>query len=169
MRRPAELRPWFSVEQRQAWVTEAPDQAAYQRRLAIWLTQLGPYHAEDVGTMLAVSKQAVWKWVGEYNAQGPTGLEGQRRGGLRWGLLSLEQERALLARYEARAQTGDVITAKQLHAEIWKAVGQDVSLAYVYKLLHRQDWRKLGPRPRHVKRDAAARAAFKQTLPKRSG
>jgi len=169
MRRPAELRPWFSVEQLQAWVCEAADKASYQRRLAIWLTQLGPYHAEDVATMLAVSKQAVWKWVGEYNAQGPTGLERHRRGGWRWGLLSLEQERALLARYEARAQAGDVITAKQLHAEICAAVGQDVSLAYVYKLLHRRDWRKLGPRPRHVKQDAAARAAFKQTFRKRSG
>ena len=83
MRRPAELQPWFSLEQLQAWVCEAPDNASYQRRLAIWLTQLEPYHVEDVATMLAVSKQAVWKWVGEYNAQGPVGLERQRRGGWR--------------------------------------------------------------------------------------
>ena len=168
MRPPARLQPWFSADQLAAWMREAPDKASYQRRLAIWLTQLGPFPAAQVAEMLGVSKQAVWKWVSEYNHLGPAGLDREGRGGRRWALLSEEQERALLEAFASRAQRGDIVTAKQLLPEVCKAVGREVSLAYVYKLLHRQQWRKLAPRPRHVKQDPAAQAAFKQTSPRRS-
>ena len=76
--------------------------------------------------------------------------------------MSLDQERAFLAQYLARAESGDLLTAKQIHPEICKAVGTEVSMDYVYKLLHRHDWRKLAPRPHHAKQDPAAAAAFKK-------
>jgi transposase len=169
MRPPAKLEPWFSSDQLVAWMQEAPDKASYQRRLAVWLTYLGPFPAGEVAAMLGVSKQAVWKWISEYNQRGPDGLDREGRGGRRWGLLSEEQEKAVLERFAARARSGDIVSAKQLLPEICKTVGREVSLAYVYKLLHRQQWRKLAPRPRHVNQDPAAQAAFKQTSRKRSG
>ena len=169
MRPPAKLEPWFTADQLVAWVQEAPDKASYQRRLAVWLTHLGPFPAAQVAAMLGVSTQAVWKWVTDYNRQGPDGLDREGRGGRRWGLLAVDEEQALLGRFAARARTGDIVSAKQLLPEICTAVGREVSLAYVYKLLHRQQWRKLTPRPRHVKQDPAAQAAFKQTSRKRSG
>jgi transposase len=88
--------------------------------------------------MLGFSEQAVWKWVSACNRQGPEGLDRERRGGRRWGLLSVDEERALLARWTARARSGDIVSAKQFLPEICDAVGREVSLAYVYKLLHRQ-------------------------------
>lgn len=169
MRPPAKLEAWLSAEQLAAWMQEAPDKASYQRRLAIWLTHLGPHPAGVVALMLGVSKQAVWKWVSEYNRQGPGGLDREGRGGRRWGLLTEAQERAVLERFAAQARAGDIVSAKQLLPEICATVGHEVSLAYVYKLLHRQQWRKLAPRPRHAKADPAARAAFKQTSRTRSG
>ena len=87
MRRPVKLEPWFSAEQLVAWMQEAPDKPSYQRRLAIWLTHLGPFPASEVAKMLGVSKQAVWKWVSEYNQRGADGLDREGRGGRRWGLL----------------------------------------------------------------------------------
>lgn len=169
MRPPAKLEPWFSADQLVAWMQEAADKASYQRRLAVWLTHLGPFPAAEVAAMLGVSKQAVWKWISEYNQRGPDGLDREGRGGRRWGLLSEEQEKAVLERFAARARSGDIVSAKQLLPEICKAAGREVSLAYVYKLLHRQQWRKLAPRPRHVNQDPAAQAAFKQTSRRRSG
>jgi transposase len=168
MRPPAKLEPWLSADELVAWLEDAPDKSSYQRRLSIWLTHLGPFQAAQVAEMLAVSKQAVWKWVSEYNRRGPTGLEREGRGGRRWALLTDEQERAVLERFSARARSGDIVSAKQLLPEICEVVGHEVSLAYVYKLLHRQRWRKLAPRPRHVSQDPAAQAAFKQTSRRRS-
>jgi len=151
-----------------AWVKEAPDKAAYQRRLAVWLTHTGPFPAHRVAELLAVSTQAVWKWLGEYNTVGPGGLDRKGRGGRRWGLMTLEEERAFLARHLAQAEGGDLLTAKQLRPALSKAVGQEVSLDYVYGLLHRHQWRKLTPRPHHAQQDAVAAAEFKKNSRSRS-
>ena len=168
MRKPSSLSPWFTVEQLVAWVKEAPDKTAYQRRLAIWLTHAGPFAAHRVADLLAVSTQAVWKWVSEYNTLGPTGLDRKGRGGRRWGLMSLDEERAFLAEHLSEAESGNLLTAKQLASALAKKLGQEVSIDYIYGLLHRHEWRKLTPRPHHAKQDPALAEAFKKNFHKRS-
>src|SRR5512147_2465021 len=88
---------WLSEVELLAWVQEPPGRSEYQRRLAIWLAYLEPWPAHRIARSLGVSEPAVWKWVGQYNRQGPAGLQRQGRGGRRWAFLSWEQEVALLA------------------------------------------------------------------------
>ena len=165
MRRAAQIKPWLSEEEVLAWLRDSPDRGTYQRRLAIWLTWTKSLHAEDVAQMLGVSKQAIWLWIGQYNKEGPEGLGRQGRGGRRWSLLGLKEEQQFLERWAKRAQQGEVISARQLLPEVRKAVGQEVSLAYLYKLLKRHGWRKTGPRPRHVKASREAQETFKKNFP----
>jgi transposase len=162
MRRPASIQPWLSPEDLQTWVREAPNREQYQKRLAIWLTHIGPFPAHQVATLLGVSQQAVWLWVGQYNGQGPAGLQRRGRGGRRWAYLSLAEEQAFLASLEERAGQGRVLTAKQIHDELCRQVGKKVSLGYLYRLFHRHGWRKLGPRPRHVKASPEKQDEFKK-------
>jgi len=168
MRKPSSLSPWFTVKQLVAWVKEAPDKTTYQRRLAIWLTHAGPFAAHRVADLLAVSTQAVWKWVAEYNSLGPTGLDRKGRGGRRWGLMTLDEERAFLAEHLSEAESGDLLTAKQLASALAKKLGQEVSIDYIYGLLHRHQWHKLTPRPHHAKQDPALAEAFKKNSLKHS-
>ena len=168
MRMPSSLTPWFTTDQLMAWVKDAPDKAAYQRRLAIWLTHSAKLSANRIADLLLVSVQSIWKWLGEYNSIGPSGLDRKGRGGRRWALMSLEEEREFLAQHLAQAASGDLLTAKHLHPALCRRLGQDVSLDYVYKLLHRHEWRKLAPRPHHTKQDPVAAAAFKKNSRKRS-
>lgn len=168
MRCPAQIKPWVSPEEMMIWVREAPSRDAYQRRLAVWLTYIGPFHAREVADMLCVSKQAVWLWIGQYNRHGPEGLRRQGRGGRRWSYLTWDQEEKLLRSLEDRAQAGEIITAKQMLPEIEALVGAEVSKGYVYKLLKRHNWRKLGPRPRHVKANTQAQEEFKKNFPNSS-
>lgn len=161
MRGPAQLNLLLSQEELAIWVREASTREAYQKRLAIWLTSL-KRSAPEIADLLQVSKQAVWLWVGQYNRHGPEGLSRKGRGGRRWSYLSWEAEEALLQSWEKRALHGEILTAPQLLPEVEKAVGKTVSLDYVYNLLHRHRWRKLGPRPRHVKADQVAQAEFKK-------
>jgi len=130
--------------------------------MALWLTHFGRWHAREIAEMVGVSVQAVWKWVGQYNRQGPMGLLRRGRGGRRWSFLTTRQETDLLRSLEARAVRGDILTAKQVLPLACDAAGRDVSLAYVYSLLRRRGWRKVGPRPHHVKGDAEARERFKK-------
>ena len=168
MRPPAQLKPWLNTDGLLSWVREADTRDSYKRRLAVWLTHIGPFPAHQVATLLGVSTPAVWLWVKQYNRDGPQALQRQGRGGRHWSFLTLDQEAALLKRFEARALKGEILTAKHLHTALCGATGRKVSLAYAYKLLRRQHWRKLGPRPRHIKSNPAAQAEFKKNSRQRS-
>lgn len=162
MSRKVWIEPWLSEAELLEWMRDATSRQEYQRRLAVWLTYLERIPAHQVATMLGVSKQAVWLWISQYNKQGPEGLKRKGRGGRRWAFLSLERERELLVSFQKEAAEGKVLTAKQLHAHICEAVGKRVSIDYVYSLMHRHGWRKMGPRPQHVRGDPAVRDEFKK-------
>ena len=164
MRRPAQLVPWFDEDQLLAWMREATGAAEVRKRMVVWLTHFERFHAQEIARFVGVSVQAVWLWVGQYNRGGPEGLTRQGRGGRRWGYLTWEEEERVLASYAKEALRGKVITGRHLYAGVKEAVGRPVSLAYVYRLLHRHEWRKVGPRPRHVKAAPAAHEAFKRGL-----
>jgi len=168
MRPPADLTPWFSPEELAVWVRESPDKEAYKKRLAIWLTHL-QHSAPEISDLLQVSTPAVWLWVKQYNRQGPSGLARRGRGGRHWSFLSWEEEEALLRSWEERALRGEVLTVVQMLPEVERAVGQSVSLGYVYRLLYRHQWRKLGPRPRHVKANRELQEEFKKNSRNSSG
>ena len=164
MSKSAQIKAWLSETDLGQWTREAKNAEELRHRLSVWLTFLG-HAAHQVAYWLQVSKQAVWLWVGQYNRRGPAGLERQGRGGRRWGFLSLAKEAELLRGWEDQAQKGQVLTAKQLWPLLSEAAGRAVSLAYVYRLMHRHRWRKLGPRPRHLKASVRKQEAFKKTSP----
>jgi len=165
MRKPALINPWMNEEELQSWIREATNQKDYQKRLVIWLTATGHFHAHQIAHMLGVSKQAVWLWIMQYNKQGPEGLRRQGRGGRRWSFLTSDEENHLLTSIVEESVKGKITGAKQLLAKIQQLTGKTVSLAYVYKLLKRNNWRKLTPRPRHIKADVVKQEDFKKNFP----
>jgi transposase len=82
--------------------------------------------------------------------------------------MTLDEERAFLAEHLAQAESGDLLTAKQLASALEKKLGQEISIDYIYGLLHRHQWRKLTPHPHHAKQDPAIMEVFKKNFRKRS-
>jgi transposase len=149
MRKPAVIQPWLSARKLEAWVRGARSRQDYQKRLAIWMTVKGPFPAHHVASLLVVSKQAVWLWVGQYNRLGPDGLQRQGRGGRRRAYLSLDQEKALLESLRRDAMRGKVPGAREVQEMISTVTGRTVSRSYVYRLFKRIGWQKLRARSRY--------------------
>jgi transposase len=147
MRPPATIKDWLSLDKMFQWVQTAPDEASYKCRMSIWLTHTGRMHASKVAVILGVSKQAVWLWIQQYNEHGPPGLERHGRGGRRWGLLSPQQEKALLAPLVRRLQLGHPVKAAAVQQIVETELGQKVSKSYIYKLLKRHGWSKFPGHP----------------------
>lgn len=160
MRGPAPLVDWLDPAALARWVHDAPSKEVYRRRLAILWTADGRY-APDIARLLLTSPRTVRHWIRQFNTEGPTALDGETHGGRRGGNLSKAEERALLAGLRPRARAGHLVTAAEIRTAVETRVGHPVSERYIYDLLHRYDWRKVVPRPRHVKADPAAQDAFK--------
>ena len=140
MRPPAQIKDWLSLEAMFQWIQEAPGEAAYKCRMAVWLTHTGKLHAGEVAHILGVFKQAVWLWVRQYNEQGPAGLERGGRGGRRWGLMTPEQEAEFLRPIIRRARAGHAPRPETIKQMIEDVLQRKVSRSYVYKLLRRHGW-----------------------------
>ena len=142
MRPPAKIEPYMTKYQMQAWLRDAPDKSAFQRRQAIWLTSVEKLHAYRVAGMLGVSTQVVWLWIGQYNKLGPRGLERQGRGGRHWSFLNYGQERQVIQELlEMVDFEGDNRAfGKKTQIILEKKLGKKVSRSYAYRLLKRNNW-----------------------------
>src|SRR5205823_5528293 len=85
-----QVKNWLSARDMAAWVRAAPDKETYQHRLAISLLVCEQCHVTVVARMLHVGVRSIWRWIQQYNAEGPQAVEGCLRGGRRDGYLSPE-------------------------------------------------------------------------------
>jgi len=97
-----------------------------------------------------------------YLSEGIEGLICQDRGGRRRSNLSLEQEHALVERFSEKARSGGILVVSEIHKAYEREVGHAVPKSTIYRMLARQGWRKVAPRPHHPKNDPSAIADFKK-------
>jgi transposase len=135
----------------------------YQRWQSIFLTSKG-LQADIIAEYVGTTKGTVHQWVYQYNHDGPDGFTLQGRGGRRFGLLSLEEESALLDSIRPRAEKGRILNAFAIKEQIEERLSKKVSKDYLYDLLHRHKWRKVMPRPQHPKADKEKQEEFKKNF-----
>ena len=97
-----------------------------------------------------------------YDHGGIKALKPRPSGGRKRENMTLEEEKALLARFAKAAGAGEMLNIHDLKAAYEKAIGHETSKSTIYNLLARHGWRKLMPRPFHPSRDIAAQNAFKK-------
>jgi transposase len=89
-------------------------------------------------------------------------------GGRKRQNMSVSEEREFLAPFLESASAGGVLVVGQIKAALDQRLGRTVSLASVYNLLHRHNWRKLAPDKRHPQSDPVAQQEWKKNSPKLS-
>jgi transposase len=136
----------------------------------IYNALVAPRKADEIALHTGVSATTVHRIIARYNRFGPTVIEQSAKGGRHHEYLTIEQERAFLQPFFARAERGEIATAEQIHQAYEAEVQHAVHLETIYRLLHRHGWRKLAPRARHPKANQEEQEAFqKKTSNKRSG
>jgi transposase len=164
MRRPQPLPPRAVLELSRL-LQSAPSQADYQRVLCLWLRVALDLPAAQVATALGWHVGSVYNLQSHYLHNGSAALIGVGRGGRRQALLSEEQEAQLLSKFASLASQGGVVEASALRRAYEEKVAAKVAKSTVYRLLARQGWRKLVPRPYHPDASRKQQEAFKKTAP----
>jgi transposase len=145
------------------------DGRAARRMLAIALVLEGVART-TAATTCGMDRQTLRDWVHRYNAEGLAGLA-NRASPSRRSRLSPEQKAELAAWVEAGPdpERDGVVRwrRKDLQRRIKAAFGEEMHERTVGKQLAALGYRRLVPRPKHPKADAAAQQAFKKTSPRR--
>ena len=115
-----------------------------------------PLIATAMGVSLSTVNRAHMAYdQGELSALKPKPIGGRKRENM-----TLEDEKALLARFAKAAGAGEMLNIHDLKAAYEKAIGHETSKSTIYNLLARHGWRKLMPRPFHPRRDIAGSERF---------
>lgn len=140
----------------------------YRRLQCVSLRQFG-MQSQDVAKIVGLHPGSVKNIWMIFQHEGADGLLGERRGQARGKAhLSLKEEEALLAPFEAGAARGDLTVAQQIHHAHCKAVGKDLDESVTYRMLKRHGWRKVVPRPHHPKQNKTDQEAFQVFFPQDS-
>ena len=134
-----------------------------RQRIQMVLLREGGMTQPLIAAAMGVSLSTVNRAHMAYDHGGIKALKPRPSGGRKRENMTLEEEKALLARFAKAAGAGEMLNIHDLKAAYEKAIGHETSKSTIYNLLARHGWRKLMPRPFHPKRDIAAQNAFKKT------
>ena len=111
-----------------------------RRRVINTVAELTGFHRSHVSNLIR-----------KYFEEGITSVAEKHYGGNHRNL-RYEEEAALLEEYRQRAESGQMLSIKEIEAAYEKQVGHRISNSQIYRVLHRHGWRKIMPRSRHPKK-----------------
>jgi len=135
-----------------------------QRWIIIYQALVDPREAKDIAKHTGVSVSTVHKLISTYNRQGVAAVETKGKGGRYNAYLTIEEERELLRPFFERAERGELTPVAEMKQAFEKRVGHEVDETTIHRLLKRQKWRKLVPRPFHPQADKEEQELFEQNF-----
>ncbi len=154
----------LSVEEVKARMLHDSSPLYRQRWIIIYQALVDPREAKDIAKHAGVSVSTVHKLISTYNRQGVAAVETKGKGGRYHAYLSIEEERELLRPFFERAERGELTTVSQIKHVFEKRVGHEVDETTIHRLLKRQKWRKLVPRPFHPQADKEEQERFEENF-----
>jgi len=134
----------------------------FQRFLCVWLRVEQGLSNKEIARVLGWNVNTIRITQRDFIARGPTAFVGEKRGGRRRQLMSIEEEKLFLASFEELAGSASILVVNEIKAALEKQLGHTVHKTTVYRLLRRHEWRKIAPRSKHPKRNEEAVEAFKK-------
>lgn len=134
----------------------------FQRFLCVWLRAKNAMNAVEISTLVGWHPTTVRITQQDFIKHGAEALIEKARGGRRRALMTPEEEQHFLDEFSERAGVGAILVVGEVHRALEARLGHQVGTATTYRILKRNGWRKVVPRPFHPKRDPEAAEAFKK-------
>ncbi len=141
-------------------LNDVPYNSPFMAAVSVLLAGKLKLPSQQIGTVLGVSEATVVRMNQRFRQKSQS--EQSTWGGRRHGILSPEDEAAVLKGLTASAAKGEIIGAKQVKSAIEKHQGKRISLQTAYNCLHRAGWRKVVPDKVHPKADPERQDEFKK-------
>jgi transposase len=155
-----------ATEKLKAAMKQAKTKSQFQRIQCLWLRAALGLNADQVAKAVGWLPTSVRRLQAQYLKKGAPLLQSVGRGGRRHQNLTREEEQALLEPFSLKAGRGGMLEVSQVKLAYEKAVGHAVPKSTVYRMLARQGWRKIAPRPHHPQVDRTRQQAFKKNSPR---
>jgi transposase len=136
--------------------------ADFRRVQCLWLRARFGLSSYEVSDAVSWSSGAVRRIQASYFKEGESSLIRIGRGGRRNENLRVSEESEFLSSFLDKAKAGHILVISEIKAAYEKKIGHKVPKSTVYRMLTRNGWRKIAPRPHHLRADKEKQEAFKK-------
>ncbi len=141
----------------------------FQRFLCVWLRVTHNLSTSAIAQIVGWNVNTVRFTQKDFIDRGVIALIEVKKGGRYHALMTPAEESFFLSSFLERANKGVLVTTNEIKEALEKHLGRSVHKTTVYRMLERNGWRKIMPRPCHPKKDKEAGVAFKKgAFPKES-
>jgi len=155
--------PHLSAEEIARRLRESVGTREHRRWLIIWNALVDPREVKEIAKHTGVAENTVHDLVSRYRRFGAQAVEAPRSGKRRRCYLSKEQEVIFLSPFLDKAKSGEIATAAEIRRAMEEFLGHGIHHSTVYRLLERNGWRKIVPRPVHIESKQEVQEDFKKT------
>lgn len=134
----------------------------FQRFLCIWLRVNLNMSTADIAKALSWHVNTVRFTQKNFIDNGIKALVEVQRGGRHRALMTPEEEKEFLSSFEKLSAKGGILVVNELKIALESKLGRTIHKTTMYRILSRNGWRKIAPRPSHPKKDEKAGEAFKK-------
>jgi len=152
----------LSEEEIRQRIREAKTAWTGQKWLVILHATVDPIAAKEIALHVGVGKGTVHNLISDYNRFGPDVVEGIGRGGRRNSHMTREEEAEFVAPFIAMAEKGQIVVGSQIGKVLEERLGCTLHHSIIYRLLDRNGWRKVVPRPCHTNSKKEVQEEFKK-------
>lgn len=104
--------------------------------------------SKEIAEIVDFTESFVKEIISKYTKLGLPGIMAKKQGGNHRNL-TVEQEIEFLKVYIEQAEAGKIVEVNEIIKDYEKLIGRPVKKSVVYRMLHRQGWRKIMPRNKH--------------------
>jgi transposase len=133
---------------------------------AVYLKAKYQMNADSIAKITGFSKGYTWQIHSNYRKNGEEAFVFGKRGGIYRRNLTVDQEEFLLASFTTQSDDGQILEVSKIKKKYEELAKKEVNKSVVYRMLSRNGWRKIAPRPTHPNKDKEHLAAFKKTSQK---
>ena len=123
------------------------DVKSYNHVMVLNMRRLGKTNGE-ISEIVGYHRQTITSIVSQYVKKGMESLIGNHYTGHN-RRMSYEEEASFLEQFREEAESGLIISVKNILKKYEEATGKESNTSTIYDLLKRHGWRKVKPRPRH--------------------
>lgn len=138
----------------------------HRRWLVIWNALVDPREAKHIALHTGLSVSTVHNLVSIYNRLGPQAVELSKSGKRRRCYMGRTEEAEFISRFTHDATEGQICVARRVKQGLEDYLGHSVHHSTVYRMLERNDWRKVVPRPAHPQSKQEIQEDFKKNTQK---
>jgi transposase len=133
---------------------ENKDKSVDKRLRAIELRGEGVRNNE-IAVIVETHPKVVSRWISSYVQNGLKSVLKGNCGGNRRNM-SLEEETKFVAEFKVKAEKGQIVTVKEIKVAYNAKIGHKCGNGQIYRVLERQEWRKVVPRKEHPNKASEA-------------